>query len=51
MIATVEGSALALIKKHRLRAVFIAIDRLNKSIDRGDLRARGLLGAGGPRYP
>lgn len=40
MIATVEGSALALIKKYRLRAVFIAIDRLNKSIDRGDLRAR-----------
>ena len=40
MIATVEGSALALIKKYRLRAVFIAMDRLNKSIDRGDLRAR-----------
>jgi hypothetical protein len=40
MLATVEGSARALIETYRLRAVFVAMDRLNKSIDRGDLRAR-----------
>jgi hypothetical protein len=40
MITTVEDSARRLITKYRLRAVFVAMDRLNKSIDRRDLRAR-----------
>jgi hypothetical protein len=40
MLATVEGSARALIEKYRLRAVFIAIERLNRSIDKRDWRAR-----------
>lgn len=40
MLATVESSARTLIEKDRLRAVFAAIDQLNESIDRGDLRAR-----------
>ncbi len=46
MLATVEGSAQAQIEKHSVRAVFIAIERLNRSIDRGNLRAR-LLGPSG----
>ena len=40
MVTTVEESARRLITKHPLRAVFVAIERLNKRIDRGDWRAR-----------
>ena len=40
MLATVESSARKLIEKHRLRAVFVAVDRLNRSIDRRDFHAR-----------
>ena len=40
MLTTVAESARTLIEKYRLRAVFVAIDRLNKSIDRADWRAR-----------
>lgn len=40
MITTVEDSVRRLITRHRLRAVFVAMERLNKSIDKGDLRAR-----------
>src|SRR5207248_2786893 len=40
MITSVEESARSLITRYRLREVFVAMDRLNKSIGRGDLRAR-----------
>jgi hypothetical protein len=40
MLTKVKDSARQLIIKYRLRAVFVAIDRLNKSIDTGDWRAR-----------
>jgi hypothetical protein len=38
--ALVEKSARRLMKRHGARAVLIAIERLNKSIDRHDWRAR-----------
>jgi hypothetical protein len=38
--ALVEKSARRLMKRHGARAVLIAIERLNKSIDRQDKRAR-----------
>lgn len=38
--ADVEESADALITQYRARAVYVAIQRLNESIDRGDLRNR-----------
>lgn len=40
MLTTVESSARKLIEQYRLRATFVAIDRLNKSIDRRDFHAR-----------
>lgn len=40
MLTTVEDSAWRLIRKHRRRAVFVAMERLNKGIDRGDRSAR-----------
>jgi hypothetical protein len=40
MLVTVESSARKLIEQYRLRAVFVAMDRLNKSIDQRDFHAR-----------
>ena len=40
MLVTVERSARKLIALYRMRAVFVAMDRLNKSIDRRDFHAR-----------
>ena len=40
MLRTVEGSARKLIEQYRLRAVFVAIERLNQSIDRRDFHSR-----------
>jgi hypothetical protein len=40
MLPTVESSARKLVEKYRLRAAFIAVDRLNASIDRRDFHAR-----------
>jgi hypothetical protein len=40
MLAKVEESARALIAEHGDRAVFVAIDRLDESIDRRDWHAR-----------
>jgi hypothetical protein len=39
MLVTAEGSARRLIDKYRLRAVFVAMERLNQSIDRRDFHA------------
>ena len=40
MLVTVENSARKLIEQYRLRAVFVAMDRLNQSIDKRDFHAR-----------
>jgi hypothetical protein len=40
VLTAVEASDWRLIRKHRRRAVFIAMERLNKSIDRGDRQGR-----------
>ena len=40
MLATVEDSARRLIAEYQVRAVFVAIDRLNQSIDGSDWHAR-----------
>jgi hypothetical protein len=40
MLVTVESSARKLIQQYLLRAVFVAMDRLNKSIDQRDFHAR-----------
>jgi hypothetical protein len=40
MLGTVEESARRLIAEYEVRAVFVAIDRLNQSIDRRNWHAR-----------
>lgn len=40
MLRTVESSARKLIEQYRLRAVFVAIERLNESLDRRDFHSR-----------
>jgi hypothetical protein len=40
MLVTVENSARKLIKQYAADAVFIAMDRLNRSIDQRDFHAR-----------
>ena len=40
MLGTVEESARRLIAEYQVRAVFVAMDRLNQSIDGSDWHAR-----------
>jgi len=51
MLGTVEESARRLIAEYEVRAVFVAIDRLNQSIDRRNWHARDFSGAGCSRSP